>query len=95
MAGAFDGTAFIAGSRRNVHLDDLEPPVITSGIQREEDQMKRSILIAVISTLLACSFAGCKAAHHAGNDSMRALGGTIGMMHAPLQRADGPATARV
>jgi predicted small secreted protein len=57
--------------------------------------MKRSILIAVASTLLACSFAACKAAHHAGNDSMRARGDVITMMQAPLEREDRHATGHV
>jgi len=39
--------------------------------------MKRSILVAVAFAVLACGFSACKAAHHAGNDSMRARGGTI------------------
>lgn len=49
--------------------------------------MKRLIPVALASALLVCSLAACKAAHHAGNDSMRAPGGAITSMRSPSRTA--------
>lgn len=47
--------------------------------------MKRSILVTVAAARFACGLGACKAAHHAGNDSMRAFGGIVTAMQTRLE----------